>query len=293
MRDYLRVVSDALDVGIIPRCHFEDATRADYYGFVVPFAHELMKLAEQSKSVIKIRVCDTLGLGTPYPGVAMPRSVPGLIYGLQYYAGVPSEWLEWHGHNDLYLVMANAVTAWLYGCSAANGTVLGIGERTGNPCVEGLVVNYLQLRGNDCGIDTTVITEIAEYFEKELHVAVPASQPLVGSSFNMTRAGIHADGLLKNEEIYNVFNTERLLKRPVQLSITDKSGMAGITLWVNKHFPARKVPLAKTDAGVQKIHDWMMTQYDAGRTTAITDEEMLAQVKIHLADWLKDGGYEV
>jgi isopropylmalate/homocitrate/citramalate synthase len=109
----------------------------------------------------------------------------------------------------------------------------------------------------------------------------------------MTRAGIHADGLLKNEEIYNVFNTERLLKRPVQLSITDKSGMAGITLWVNKHFPARKVSLAKTDAGVQKIHDWMMTQYDAGRTTAITDEKMLAQVKIHLADWLKDGGYEV
>ena len=156
------------EVGIIPRCHFEDATRADFYGFVVPFAHELMKVAEESKSVIKIRVCDTLGLGVPYPGVAMPRSVPGLIHGLAYYAGVPSEWMEWHGHNDLNLVNANAVTAWLYGCSAANGTMLGIGERTGNPSIEGLVMSYLQLRGNDCGVDTMVITEIAEYFEKEL-----------------------------------------------------------------------------------------------------------------------------
>ncbi len=292
LRDYLNVVRDALEVGITPRCHFEDATRADYYGFVVPFAHELMKLAEESKATIKIRICDTMGLGVPYPGVAMPRSVPGMIYGLQYYAGVPSEWLEWHGHNDLYLVMANAVTAWLYGCSAANGTVLGIGERTGNPPLEGLVVNYLQLRGNDCQVDTTVITEIAEYFEKELHVDIPAMQPLVGTSFNMTRAGVHADGLLKNEEIYNVFDTDKLLKRPVVLSITDKSGLAGVVLWVKKHFVATAEPLAKTDPGVQKIYEWIMTQYDAGRTTAICDSEMYEQVKLHLADWLRKNGYE-
>ena len=292
LREYLKVVRDALDVGITPRCHFEDATRADYYGFVVPFAHELMKLAEESKQVIKIRICDTMGLGVPYPGVAMPRSVPGLIYGLQYYAGVPSEWLEWHGHNDLYMVSANAVSAWLYGCSAANGTLLGIGERTGNPPLEGLVVNYLQLRGNDCHVDTTVITEIAEYFEHELKVQIPVNQPLCGRSFNVTRAGIHADGLLKNEEIYNVFNTEKLLNRPVELAVTDKSGQAGVALWVKKYFRKAKEPVSKADPGVVKIYEWMMTQYDAGRTTAITDEELLDLSKVHLAGWLKENGYE-
>jgi len=292
LHDYLRIVQDAIEVGITPRCHFEDVTRADYYGFVVPFAHELMRIAEKNKVPIKIRICDTLGLGVPYPGVAMPRSVPGLIYGLQYYAGVPSEWLEWHGHNDLFLVTANAVTAWLYGCSAANGTLLGIGERTGNPPLEALVMNYLQLRGNDMSIDTTVITEIAEYFERELHVAIPPYQPLVGRSFNTTRAGIHADGLLKNEEIYNVFNTAKLLNRPFELAVTDKSGAAGVALWVHKHFPNARKQAAKTDEGIQRIYAWIMTQYDAGRTTAITDDELSQQVKLNLADWLQVNGYE-
>jgi isopropylmalate/homocitrate/citramalate synthase len=290
--DYLNVVRDALDVGIAPRCHFEDATRADFYGFVVPFAHELMKLAESSHIPIKIRVCDTMGLGVPYPGVCMPRSVPGLIYGLQYYAGVPSEWIEWHGHNDLFLVTANAVTAWLYGCCSANGTMLGLGERTGNPPIEALIINYLQLKGNEAKVDTTVITEMAEYFEKELHVSIPTNQPLVGSGFNTTSAGVHADGLLKNEEIYNVFNTEKLLRRPVKLAINDKSGLAGIVLWIrNTLGEGKKTPLQKDHPGVKKIYEWMTAQYETGRVAQISDAEIRAQVKVHLAAWLAENDY--
>lgn len=293
LNKYLSIVSDILEAGITPRCHFEDATRADYYGFVVPFAHELMKLAENSKRVIKIRVCDTLGLGVPYPGVAMPRSVPGLIYGLQYYAGVPSEWLEWHGHNDCHLVTANAVTAWLYGCSAANGTILGVGERTGNPPIEALIMSYIQLRGNDVQIDTRVITEIAEYFEKELHVTIPPNQPLVGKDFNMTRAGIHADGLLKNEEIYNAFDTGKLLNRPISIAITDKSGLAGILLWIHNKIGRGDASLTKDHPGVKKIYEWILSEYEAGRETGISDAEMYQQVKLHLTDWLKESGFEI
>lgn len=293
IESYLRIVRDALDLGITPRCHLEDATRADYYGFVVPFAHDLMKVAQEAKCVIKIRVCDTLGLGVPYPGVAMPRSVPGLIYGLAYYAGVPSEWMEWHGHNDLNLVTANAVTAWLYGCSAANGTMLGIGERTGNPSIEGLIMSYLQLRGNNSGIDTTVITEIAEYFEKELRFQIPVNQPLVGKDFNMTRAGIHADGLLKNEEIYNAFDTAKLLNRPMSVALTDKSGLAGVVLWVHNKIGRGAATLTKDHPGVGKIHEWITTQYEEGRTTTISDQEMLEQVKLHLGDWIKESGFEI
>jgi isopropylmalate/homocitrate/citramalate synthase len=293
LNEYLALVSDIIDAGITPRCHFEDVTRADYYGFVVPFAHELMKLAERTKRAIKIRVCDTLGLGVPYPGVAMPRSVPGLIYGLQYYAGVPSEWLEWHGHNDYHLVTANAVTAWLYGCSAANGTILGVGERTGNPPIEALIVSYIQLRGNDAQIDTRVITEIAEYAEKELHIPIPPNQPLVGKDFNMTRAGIHADGLLKNEEIYNAFDTDKLLNRPISISITDKSGLAGILLWIHNKIGRGDASLSKDHPGVKKIYEWVLSEYEAGRETCISDAEMYQQVKLHLADWLKESGFEI
>ncbi|MCC7211771.1 MAG: 2-isopropylmalate synthase, partial [Candidatus Brocadia sp.] len=129
---YLDIVRAALEEGIIPRCHFEDITRSDFYGFVVPFAKELMKLSKESKLPVKIRACDTMGMGISYPGAALPRSVPGIIYGLNHFAGVPSEYMEWHGHNDFYLAVSNATSAWLYGCSVINGTLLGLGERTGN-----------------------------------------------------------------------------------------------------------------------------------------------------------------
>lgn len=293
MQDYLRIVCEALDAGITPRCHFEDITRADYYGFVVPFANELMKLAQDSKRTIKIRACDTLGLGVPYPGAAMPRSVPGMIYGLLYYAGVPSEWLEWHGHNDLHLVTANAVTAWLYGCSAANGTILGIGERTGNPPIEALVMSYLQLRGNEARMDTTVITEIADYFERELKVPIPANQPLVGRDFNMTRAGVHADGLLKNEEIYNLFDTGKILNRPFSIALTDKSGLSGIALWIHNKIGRGAATLTKDHPGIAAIHAWVQDEYNGGRTTAISDQEMLEQVRTNLRDWLDESGFEI
>lgn len=233
---YLSIIKSAIEVGIKPRCHFEDITRADFYGFVVPFALELRRLGEDSGVPIKIRACDTMGYGVPYPGVALPRSVPGIIYGLRHYAGFPSELIEWHGHNDFYKAVANSTCAWLYGASAVNCSLLGIGERTGNTPLEAMVIEYAQIRGTTDGMDTTVITEIAEYYEKVLGYEIPARTPFVGRSFNVTQAGIHADGLLKDEEIYNIFNTEKLLNRPVGVAINQTSGTAGIAHWINSFF---------------------------------------------------------
>ena len=62
----------------------------------------------------------------------------------------------------------NSTTAWLYGASGVNCSLFGIGERTGNTPLEAMVFEYAQLRGTLDGMDTTVITELAEYFEKEL-----------------------------------------------------------------------------------------------------------------------------
>src|SRR4030042_887591 len=132
MNAYLDIARAALDNGVVPRCHFEDITRADYDGFVLPFAAALMKLAEEYDKPVKIRLCDTLGFGLPWAGAALPRGVPKLVSGLRQ-IGVPAEWMEWHGHNDLHKVQGDAATAWLYGCCAANTAVFGPGERTGNP----------------------------------------------------------------------------------------------------------------------------------------------------------------
>ena len=272
---YMGVISDAIDYGLVPRCHFEDITRADYYGFVVPFVNELMRLSRDSGIPVKIRACDTMGYGVPYPGVALPRSVPGIIYGLHHYADVPSAQLEWHGHNDFYKAVANAATAWLYGASAVNCSLLGIGERTGNVPLEAMVMEYASLRGTTSGMDTTVITEIARYYEDEIGYQIPPMTPFVGKNFNVTRAGIHADGLAKNEEIYNIFDTKKILNRPALVAVSNTSGLAGIAFWINEHYHLDgDDAVKKTDPLVEKIKAWVDDQYAAGRTTSISDEEL-------------------
>ena len=235
---YLDIVKTALDSGIVPRCHFEDITRADFEGFVLPFAAELTKLSDEYKMPVKIRLCDTLGFGLPWPNSNLPRSIPKLVSGLRK-IGVPSENLEWHGHNDFHKVLINAATAWLYGCSAANGSIFGVGERTGNPPIEALVVEHAQIKGHNPAVNYAAVTALAEYASKELGFKIPDNYPLVGKDFNVTRAGIHADGLLKNEEIYNCFDTKKLLNRPVSVAITDKTGAAGIKHWLEAHFRLR------------------------------------------------------
>ena len=272
---YLGVVKSILDHGIYPRCHFEDITRADFYGFVVPFATELNRLGEEAGIPIKIRACDTMGYGVSYPGAALPRSVPGIIYGLMHYAGTPSEMLEWHGHNDFYKVVTNASTAWLYGASSVNCSLLGIGERTGNCPLEAMVMEYASLRGTTDGMELPVITEIARYFEDEIGYEIPPRTPFVGRNFNVTRAGIHADGLLKDQEIYNIFDTEKILGRPAAVAVDSHSGLAGIAFWMNGYFRLtgddaidKKSPL------VAKIKEEVDRQYADGRNTAMGDQEL-------------------
>jgi isopropylmalate/homocitrate/citramalate synthase len=285
MDDYLGIVKSIMELGIIPRCHFEDVTRADIYGFCIPFAQELMKLREESGIDVKIRLCDTMGYGVTYPGAALPRSVDKLVHAFINDAGVPGNLLEWHGHNDFHKGMINATTAWLYGCSAANSTLLGLGERTGNPPIEGLIFEYIALKGNN-GIDTTVITDIAEYFEKEIGVKIPHNYPFVGLGFNVTSAGVHADGLIKCEEIYNIFDTKKILKRPITTMITDKSGNAGIAFWINQRFNLEGNKIVdKRHPGISKIHKWVTEQYESGRVTSISPEEMEKRVRLYLPEY--------
>ena len=278
MDKYLGIVSECIEAGLRPRCHFEDITKADFYGFVVPFAGKLMEMAAESGIPIKIRACDTMGYGVPYPGVALPRSVPGIIYGLQHYANVPSECLEWHGHNDFYKGVVNAATAWMYGASAVNCSLLGIGERTGNVPLEAMVFEDASLRGTMNGMNPEVITEIAEYISRETHYDIPPMTPFVGECFNLTRAGIHADGMMKDAEIYNIFDTEKILGRAPKVAITNTSGAAGIACWINEHIKEIS-PVTKTDEIVQKLTAWVNDEYENGRITMISDAELLREYK--------------
>ena len=278
---YLGIVKSALERGIIPRCHFEDITRADIYGFVVPFAVELMKLSKESGIPVKIRACDTLGYGVSFPGTALPRSVHGIIYALRYYAQVPDAQLEWHGHNDFYKVVTNATTAWLYGCSAVNCSLLGIGERTGNCPLEAMAIEYTSLKGTTDGMNLRVITDIARFFEHEIGYPIPPHTPFAGRDFNTTRAGIHADGMLKDDEIYNIFDTEKILGRKPHVAINEHSGLAGLTYWANEYYELRGAhKLVKTDPLIAKLKELVDEAYKDGRTTVMGENELDDMVRL-------------
>ena len=155
---------------------------------------------------------------------------------------------------------------------------MGIGERTGNPPLEGALIEYIGLKGNLCGIDTTIITEIAHFY-RSIGTRISVRYPFVGDDFHKTRAGIHADGLARDERVYNIFDTQKLLKRPPEVVVTDKSGSDGVYLWVNNFLGLHgRDRLKKTK--IVKIMRWVADQYDIeNRVTAISDREMAELVK--------------
>ena len=282
---YTGLVKEALAKGIRPRCHLEDVTRADIDGFVLPYVEELMRISEEvdDSLKVKIRLCDTMGFGVSHPGAALPRSVPKLVLAMIHKAGVPGDRLEWHGHNDFHKALSNGAAAWLYGCDALNCTLLGIGERTGNPSLEGALMEYIGFKSDMSGIDLKVITEIGRFY-RSIGTRVSARYPFVGDDFHKTRAGIHADGLARDERIYNIFDTEKLLGRSPEVVITDKSGADGIQLWVNNFLGlAGRHRVKKTK--LIEIMRWVTHQYDVERrTTAISDREMTDLVREHLPE---------
>ncbi len=283
---YIEVVEAALETGVRPRCHLEDVTRADWKGFVFPFVQKLARLSEQVPDhlKVKVRLCDTMGFGISYPNAAEPRSIAKLCWYMNNECGISPQRLEWHGHNDFHKVHINGTTAWLCGCNALNATMFGYGERTGNPPLEGAIMEYIALKGDLCGIETRMITEIARYMQS-IGFEIPENYPFAGKHFNTTRAGIHAGGLRREERIYNIFDTTTLLDRPPQVAITDKTGTDGIAYWVNDFLGTKGTADEVKLTQIFKIQKWVMDQYNVhGRMSAITDHELVEQVKMHLPE---------
>lgn len=103
--------------------------------------------------------------------------------------------------------------------------------------------------------------------------------PFVGRDFNATRAGIHADGLLKDAEIYTIFDTEKLLNRPASVQVGKTSGLAGIAYWINQnyHLTGEK-QIDKHDPLVLALKGWVDAEYEDGRQTVLSVKELKAKI---------------
>jgi len=289
--EYITIVEKAIEKGIRPRCHLEDVTRADIFGFVVPFVKKLMEISDQVDDAlkVKVRLCDTMGFGVPDDKVALPRSIPKLVNVMRYEAGVPTDRLEWHGHDDFNKVHANAASAWYYGCDILNSTLCGFGERTGNPPLEAAIFEYISLKGTKDGMNTEAITEAAGYLRK-VGMIIPPHKSIVGSEAFTTSAGIHAKGLDRDERIYNPFNTKILLGREPEVSLTDRSGAEGVMAYVNNYLRSQRLlgEGEKVQEGdVFPIIEWWSGEYKGGRNTSISRIEMEEKIQKYLPQYLK------
>ncbi len=276
---YLEAVRVTLDAGIRPRLHLEDATRAPM-DFMQPFIEAVQRLAEPYGTAQrpKFRICDTMGLGLPYEDVALPRSIPRIFQALHRMGLEPAD-VEFHPHNDTGLVVANCLAAIREGCAVINGTLLGKGERTGNAPLEMILLHLIGMGYFKANApDFTALNELVDLYA-EMGEAIPPKYPLYGRDAHRTRAGVHADGLNKFWWMYAPFNVPALLGRPLEVSLTKDSGLAGLIFLIRQHLG---LDLAKDDPALQRIQAWVSAEFDNGRQTSIEWEELMPIVKAQL-----------
>jgi 2-isopropylmalate synthase len=103
--------------------------------------------------------------------------------------------IDWHGHKDRGLDMANTLSAIEAGATRVHGTALGIGERVGNTPMEQILVN-LRLLGwrND---DLSSLQTYVETVSEAVGVPIPVNQPIVGQDAFRTATGVHAAAVIK------------------------------------------------------------------------------------------------
>ncbi|HSQ41367.1 MAG TPA: hypothetical protein VLM37_03705 [Fibrobacteraceae bacterium] len=152
------------------------------------------------KGVSRLRVADTLGL-------LSPLEVQHLFTNLR--SACPGLDLEFHGHNDLGMATANALTALQSGASHVSATVLGIGERCGNAALEQVAL-ALKLRGHPEAdkFHLESVQRLCKQVSRAMERPIPASQPIVGSDSNRHQSGIHVQGLLRDPRTYQPYAPE-------------------------------------------------------------------------------------
>jgi len=191
----------------------QDATRTGR-----DFLYRFAALAAES-GAHRLRIADTVGMSSP-------SRVGDLVAGLK--RQVPGLCLEFHGHNDLGMATANAVTAVEAGADALSVTVNGLGERAGNVPLEEAAMALFEMGGYKGTMDMTRITGLCRLVAKASGRAIPPSKPITGENVFRHESGIHCAGLLKHPSAYQLFQPEQVGKKACDYVIGYHSGSAGI-----------------------------------------------------------------
>jgi 2-isopropylmalate synthase len=234
----------------------EDTTRAH------PDALRALYGAALRAGAHRVCIADTVGCATPDGTRRLVIWVRGVVG-----AGIA---LDWHGHRDRGLGLANCLAAIEAGADRVHATALGLGERVGNVEMELLLVNLSMLGAHRHPIDC--LSEYSRLASRAFDVPIPANHPVVGADAFATAAGTHAAAMRKagllRDRLYTAF-PPAMIGRHQEVRISHASGASNVRWWLEE----RGYAADATDAGL--VAHLLMAAKASDRTLAADELEAL------------------
>jgi 2-isopropylmalate synthase len=256
-------VEFAVDEGLEVMYVTEDTVRSS------PDHLQILLKAAIDAGAKRVCLCDTVGAAIPEGTMNLVHWVKQLIEGLGVDVGI-----DWHGHRDRGLGMANTLAAIQAGATRVHGTALGIGERVGNTNMEQILINLKLLGLRDD--DLSVLTEYVEVVSEAVNLPIPLNTPIVGADAFRTATGVHAAAVIKAQRKGDAWLADRIysgvpahwIGRTQLIEIGHMSGQSNVLYYLQ----SRGLP--ESDAVVQAVTALAKTS-----SRLLTDEEILEAIR--------------
>ncbi len=208
----LELMDALFGAGVQIRLDLQDVMRSDVNGFLLPLIERCLDRADQGAGAmpLKLRLCDSVGLGLPWAEAPLPRSVPRMVSSLRQIFALQPGQLEFQGHNDLGLALPNSIAAVMHGCSGVVSTLGGVGERCGLTPTELMLVHLGGLYGHQS--DLTMVHQGVSFL-KERQLELGPRQPLLGEHALQRPGGNAPAEPAHGQELYAPLDTDVLLNR--------------------------------------------------------------------------------
>lgn len=186
------------------------------------------------KGATRLCLCDTVGHATPDGVRNLIWWTRNLVEGTGLDIGI-----DWHGHNDRGLGVANSIFAAEFGADRIHGTALGIGERVGNAALDQILLNF-KLMG-EIDNDLTSLVEWCETVSRACDWPIPKSYPVMGEDAFRTATGVHAAAIIKAHKKGDHWLADRiysgvpagLFGKTQAVEIGHMSGLSNVLYWLN------------------------------------------------------------
>ena len=256
----IEAIKFAVDHGLAVTYVTEDTTRSK--------PDDLRRLFQSAieAGARRLCLCDTVGHATPEGAAALVKFARS--------AAGPDIGLDWHGHNDRGLALANALAAGAAGATRLHGCAAGIGERVGNTASDQLLVN-LKLLGHPVygPRDMSKLCRFVELAARVTGHALPVNYPVAGSDAFRTATGVHAAAIIKAQKKGDHWLADRIYSgvpagefgKEQQIEIGPMSGLSNVKHWLARHEIPADEPLAKAVLSRAKASNRTLTESEVAQ----------------------------